>query len=105
MTTTAKTLAPEEQGIGIRAAVQAARKYMKEAHDGPLEDVQLEETELTGDERQWIITLSYLRVEPPNNSMFASAMSSIQSNKVRIYKTVTVDARTGKARSMKIRKV
>jgi hypothetical protein len=105
MTATAKTLTPEEQGIGVRAAVEAARTYMREAHDGPLEDVQLEETELTGDERRWIITLSYLRVEPPNNSVFASAMSSLQPNKVRIYKTVTVDARTGKAGPMKIRKV
>ncbi len=104
MTDTVKTVATEDQAIGIRAAVQAARKYMNEAHEGSLEDVQLEETDLTDDESQWLITLSYLRTEPPSDTMFARAISVLPT-KVRIYKTVTVDARTGKAKSMKIRKV
>jgi len=105
MTDTVKTVAAGDQTIGIRAAVQAARKYMKEVHEGSLEDVQLEETDLTDDDSQWLITLSYLRTEPPSDTIFAMAAGPLFSKKVRIYKVVTVDARTGKAKSMKIRKV
>jgi hypothetical protein len=105
MTTTAKNLAPEDQAIGIRAAVQAARKYMKEANEGTLEDVQLEETELTDDDETWLITLSFLRKEPLSDAPWQTAVGALYQNKVRVYKTVTVDARTGKARSMKIRTV
>lgn len=85
--------------------MQSARKYMREAHEGTLEDVQLEETELSDDNHKWLITLSYLRTEPSPNMMFSGGAGALFPNKVRIYKAVTVDARTGKAKSMKIRKV
>jgi len=107
MASAGKTISVADQGeeVGIREAVQAARQYMNRAFEGRLEDVQLEETELSDDETKWLITLSYLRTEPPRDSILAAAAGTLFPEKIRVYKTITVDARTGLARSMKIRKV
>jgi len=104
MANTSKTVADDTQQIGLREAVESARRYMNTAYQGNLEDVQLEETDLSADDTEWLITLSYLREEPVAKGVFTAGLPLVP-NKVRVYKTITVDARTGVGKSMKIREL
>ncbi|MDQ2785291.1 MAG: hypothetical protein M3Y58_09855 [Chloroflexota bacterium] len=89
--------------IGVQQAVQIAREQMRQVF-GNVEDLQLEEVEQSPDESKWLVTLSFLRVDPTSDS-FMQTVASLRSPKTRVYKIVTVDAKSGNARSVKIRKL
>lgn len=85
--------------VTAKQAAQAAVKYLNEVCAPPtIENVLLEEIELSEDERYWQITLSFKQYP-------ASGLSEIwdaAEKKLRLFK---VDARSGKVVSMKIRPV
>ena len=103
MTNTGKKIADDGKPVGLRDAIEAARHYMTEALGRNLEDLQLEETEYSDNRDRWLITFGYLRAEPTANSMF-NAAGALFPNKERVYKIITVDARTGEANQIEIRK-
>jgi hypothetical protein len=99
--------------IDARQAVNSAYKFIHTLYGSEeLIDLALEEIELSSDEKYWLVTLGFTRllstplekkVVPP----WASVLEAVQSEQqaVREYKIVQVDAETGDATSMKIRKV
>jgi len=101
MAGSAKT-AGNKEGIGLPEAVETAREYMLKAYGRNLEGLQLEETEISDDDSHWLITLGFLRDAPNTSGVFAvTPYRSIE----RVYKVVTIDARTGDVKSMKIREL
>ena len=92
----------------VKSAVRAARNYFSDLYENVV-DVRLEEVELTDNERHWTVTLSGLFPPPPptvDDPAFATVMSGVfGAPRERVYKTLTVDARTGEVQSMKIRQV
>lgn len=85
--------------INVKEAVARATQYMGEVfHD--LHDLQLEEVELSDDDAQWYITLSYLRPEP-----LESPLAPLGRKYERVYKQIVVDAQTGECQSIKIRQL
>jgi len=96
-----------EHMADVKSAVGAARNYFSELYENVV-DVRLEEVELTEDKQRWTVTLSGLFPPPPtvDDPAFQSAMSSVFGTpRERVYKTLTVDARTGEVQSMKIRQL
>ncbi len=93
-------------GIDVKAAVGSAHNYLQSIKDlmgGTLENLRLEEVELSDDERTWSITLGF--DVPDTKSLFpelARAQSLTLPYK-REYKLFQVDAKTGLIKSMKIR--
>ncbi len=75
---------------------------------GKLDDLRLEEVELSEDKHSWLITLSY-DLPLKNRSQLEELLSSpISSKKVffrREYKLFKVNSETGEVESMKIRQV
>ncbi len=96
--------------ITVKKAVQSATQYLIDVFPG-IKDVQLEEVELSDDEATWQVTLSFLRPIPfepvsPLNAAASIAASVLGGTKYeRLYKFVTVDAKTGKCQSIKIRQL
>ncbi|NJO66188.1 MAG: hypothetical protein HC832_00950 [Leptolyngbyaceae cyanobacterium RM1_405_57] len=90
--------------IDVKRAVIAATSYlqdMKDLMDVKLENLRLEEVELSEDEREWIITLGFdtpVRMNPLGK--LALGTSSLYQ---REYKLLKVDSETGEVKSMKIR--
>lgn len=92
--------------VDIREAAQAAEAFAREALDGELVGLRLEEVELSEDERTWRITLGW--VDPLVLKDTAKVMAGILTgfrNLPRVYKLFMVDADTGRVRAMKIREV
>ena len=112
--------------IGLKQAVQSIKKYIDKNKDilgKNLDDLRLEETELSEDGNFWLITVSFNReVDPRKEKIYVSdplspnlGFSKIQ--KVadlmpqkqtfiieRDYKIFKVDAQTGKVVSIKMYK-
>lgn len=103
--------------IDVREAVQAARAHFEKLYQGA---ATLEETELTEDGRYWLITLGFL--DPWASSVQAARREDLSKKRTSsdlylqllkdrrdklalTYKRFTVDARTGRVVSMKIREV
>jgi hypothetical protein len=84
--------------IDVRqAADAAARSLVSLFPEQALANVQLEEVELTDDEKYWLITLSY----PLTQKIAVLNLPVIK----REYKLFKVDTQTGQVRAMKIRKL
>ena len=87
--------------LDVKEAAQRASEYFAGlyAKEG-VENVQLEEVELTDDGEYWLITLSYPMVPP-------SDMAIVPFNLAfkRKYKVFKIDSKTGEVKSMKIRNV
>lgn len=79
--------------IDVKEAVEKAHEYLRSLYGEDAAGVQLEEVELTEDERYWIVTLSY------------SAPTRLLLTVSTKYKQFRIDAQTGRVSSMKIRKV
>jgi hypothetical protein len=77
----------ESRMIDAKEATKRARDYLLSLEEERIHALQLEETELSDDERFWLITLSY-------------QFSPIQSPKYKVFK---IDSNTGRVVSMKIR--
>jgi hypothetical protein len=93
--------------LEVKEAVAAAASKAQELYeDKELEDLALEEVELSDDKRFWLITLGFYMTRPNAPKGLASTVLGIDPARLnRRYKTFTVDAETGKITSMKIREV
>lgn len=81
--------------IDVKEAAEKATDYlMTLIPEAGKSNVQLEEVELTDDDKYWLITLSY----PLTNPLLNVALK-------RDYKLFKVDSENGQVRSMKIRKL
>jgi hypothetical protein len=94
--------------IGIKDAVKAATVFLMELLDPKeLNDVLLEEVELSPDSTYWYITLGYTR--PITVSTSSRGIHPLQEltrpTAERVYKRITVRADTGQPVAMKIRAV
>ncbi|MGD1867322.1 MAG: hypothetical protein ACFB0D_22460 [Phormidesmis sp.] len=93
--------------VDVKSAITAARIGFRDflEVEQPLENVRLEEVELSEDEKYWMITLGYDTFYRPyevQNVMLSSA--DLQTRK-REYKLFRVNAENGNVESMKIRTV
>lgn len=79
--------------LDVKEAARRASEYFAGLYSETINDVQLEEVEISEDGKNWLITLSY-PVPPTITAIFK-----------RKYKVFTIDAETGQVKSMKIRKV
>ena len=83
--------------IDVKEASEKAKEHLV-AFFPEAENVQLEEVELSGDKKHWLITLSY---EGVSNSV----ASSLLVGKAVLYKIFKMDAKSGDVLSMKIRDI
>jgi hypothetical protein len=86
--------------VDVKEAVRTAREYAADML-GDLPNLELEEVELSDDERYWIVTLGFdsKEVDP-----FYSRLGSIGDvPRLRKYKVFKVHTDDGKVKSMKIR--
>jgi len=83
--------------IDVKKAVQKAGEYLLSLYPNAAGAIQLEEVELTEDDKYWLITLSFpdLSIRRINKSWRTG----------RTYKTLKVKANTGTVVAMKIREV
>jgi hypothetical protein len=84
--------------ISVREAAEAAYTYFNELYKGGHSNLALEEVELSGDEKYWLITLGY---NPPTSG-FAELTGG---GSKREYKLLKIDSVSGKVISMKIQKI
>ena len=91
--------------LTIKEAVQRAEEWVRDLYpESDLHHLRLEEVTLSGDERNWEITLGWADKAVRQNSLSAAFSSDLQVLP-RVYKTLLVDAETGVVKSMKIREV
>lgn len=84
--------------VTARQAAQAATKYLKEVCTPPaIENVLLEEIELSEDSRYWQVTLSFKQY--PSTAALSEILDAPEK-KLRVFK---IDTATGRVLSMKIR--
>lgn len=90
--------------IDVKKAIASAMAFLTKVY-GKAEGLRLEEVELSDDERYWLVTLGF--DEPATKSPFKKMVTSgLPTDEMeRVYKLIKVDASTGEALSMKIRKV
>lgn len=90
--------------IDVKMAVGLAQKYIRELYaDEKITGLSLEEVELTGDEKCWLVTLSFYAISRGGLGVIAGIVAPGQS--VQKFKIVKLDATTGQVKSMKIRTV
>ncbi|UCD32026.1 MAG: hypothetical protein JSW04_13720 [Desulfobacterales bacterium] len=84
--------------IKVKNAVKRAFEVFNELYAAKkFEDILLEEVELSDDSASWLVTIGFYRRAPSIN-----IIESIGSKKyIRMYKTIRIDAATGKLISMK----
>ncbi len=82
--------------VGAKEAAHTAAEFLTEMIGRVPQDLLVEEIELEGSE--WLVTLGFSR----KNAMGATVFFGPDE---RVYKIVAVDAKTGAAKSIKIRKV
>lgn len=86
--------------LDVKQAAMNADDYLHQLYAEQLpSEVQLEEVEMTDDEKHWMITMSFV----PQNQ--ASTLPSMLRTPKRRYKQFKIDAETGRVLSMKIRNV
>jgi hypothetical protein len=87
--------------IDAKAAFKAGVEFLAGLYpESPIVDPRLEEVELSGDERNWIITISYSD-DARVNEMIKSVTGKAYLG--RTFKELTVSADDGRVRSMKMR--
>jgi len=84
--------------IEVKNAVKMAFEAFNELYESKrFEDILLEEVELSDDNASWLVTIGFYRRTPSIN-----IIESIGSKKyIRMYKTIRINAETGKLISMK----
>lgn len=88
--------------IDLKNAVSAAYNYLKPIQDmmgNRLEDLRLEEVELSEDKSFWLITLGFERPVKTKTPLAEIAIPK------REYKLFKVNSQTGEVEAMKIREV
>lgn len=100
--------------IDLRKAVKNVQDYIVEFNDileNNLEGVMVEETELSEDEKYWLITVGFNRQIDPREQNLSPLTGGILStvgkpaSMRRDYKIFKVDSSTGEVVSMKIYKL
>lgn len=81
--------------IDSKTAVKLAGTYFRELFP-TVQDMRLEEVELSSDGQFWLVTYSFAK---PELTVFGSAFANPQ----RDYKVVKLDANTGEPQGVKIR--
>jgi hypothetical protein len=92
--------------IDVRQAVIAAKEYLQSLKDQigrQIEDLRLEEVELSEDKNFWLITLGFSRPADRAKNPLADLTDSPKYE--REYKIFKIDSQTGEVQSMKIREV
>jgi hypothetical protein len=84
--------------IDVRSAVYTAQNYIQS-----IEDLRLEEVELSDDKQFWFVTLGYNRPVDKSQNLLAELVPS--SKFERDYKIFKIDAETGDVKAMKIREI
>ncbi|OIP66911.1 MAG: hypothetical protein AUK43_21015 [Oscillatoriales cyanobacterium CG2_30_40_61] len=90
--------------IDVRAAVSSAQNYFNQLKSliGSIENLRLEEVELSDDKKFWFITLGFERkITNKNNRL----KLEIAPQSLREYKVFKINAETGEVESMKIREL
>ena len=90
----------------VKKAVSAARDYLQSLQDamgGNIEDLRLEEVEISEDEKHWFVTLGFTRPTEKAANKLGEILALSQSS--REYKILKIDSETGEVQSMKIREV
>ncbi len=96
--------------IDARDAVKSAADYLNHIKDlmgEKINNLRLEELELSENQQLWVVTLGYDVPYTPSgieSLMMTSGISGQKSSK-REYKIFNVDAQTGAVQSMKIRSI
>ena len=93
--------------IDIKNAVKAVHQYLESIQSlmgNPLNNLRLEEVELSDDNKFWIITLGYDKPEKDNPPLKSINLDWF-SFPVREYKLFRVNSETGEVEAMKIRQV
>ena len=106
--------------IDLRTAVNNVRAYVNDYKDilgNNLDNLLIEETELSEDRKFWLITIGFDREIDPtkvktyiNNPLFSKEIANLLPEKKilnikRVYKTFKVDSSTGEVISMKMYKL
>jgi hypothetical protein len=81
--------------IDAKKAVDIANNYLKSVYEASFPGLQLEEIELSEDQKFWLITLGYI----------APGASPFLYPPPKEYKSFKIDSETGNVISMKIRQV
>ncbi len=91
--------------VDVRTAIMAARNYLMwlgDMIDNEIQDLRLEEVELSEDKNFWFVTLGFNR--PIDSTKDPLGFSTITRYE-REYKIFKIDVKTGEVYSMKIREV
>ncbi|MGK7938792.1 MAG: hypothetical protein AB4062_01240 [Crocosphaera sp.] len=92
--------------IDVRQAVSQAKNHLNQIIDlfGKVNDIRLEELELSSDKKSWLITLGFLFDSPTYQQKNLPDLLKT-TMKIRDYKVVEIDAETGELKSIKIREL
>ena len=96
--------------IDVKAAVGRAVAYLQSVTDlliqqgDQIQDLRLEETELSEDEKYWLITLGYDRPLPAHRDPL-SVLNGADRRYQREYRIFKIESQTGEVKSMKIREL
>ena len=94
--------------IDAKLAVEVARAYLRSIQDildTPLNNLRLEEVELSEDDQYWLITLGYDNPNKPKELSNLSLVSPQLARLAREYKVFRIRSEDGEVKSMKIREV
>ncbi|MBH8565261.1 hypothetical protein I8748_24280 [Nostoc sp. CENA67] len=95
--------------VDLKTAVNAAREYilnLQEIMGNSVENLRLEEVELSEDKKFWLITLGFdIPIINPKNRMNDIFSTFPTENYQREYKLFKVNSQTGEVEAMKIREV
>ena len=95
--------------IDVKEAVKIANDTLVTLFSSDkLADLELEEVEISDDEKYWFITLGFSVPEAKSdktNSPLSRMLTEREKEFARKYKIFRIDAQTGKFHSMKIREV
>ncbi|MBO1346976.1 MAG: hypothetical protein EBE86_006085 [Hormoscilla sp. GUM202] len=92
--------------LDVRSAVVAAQKHFASLEDlmgFQIQDLMLEETEISEDKKYWFITLGFTRPVDRTKDSFVDLIA--KSPDERDYKVFQINAETGEVQSMKIREL
>ncbi|MBP0019555.1 MAG: hypothetical protein J7647_18635 [Cyanobacteria bacterium SBLK] len=92
--------------LNVQTAVQIAINYFKTIQNDlgdNIQDIRLEEVEISDDDKSWFITLGY---DDPKQIPYNPILPDANYRQYeRTYKIFEIAAETGKVKSMKIRKI
>ncbi|MEA5534161.1 hypothetical protein [Crocosphaera sp. XPORK-15E] len=101
--------------IDVRQAVSSAKNHLNQIIDlfGYIDDIRLEEIELSSDKKSWFITLGFHLFNSPidkqKNSLKKETgipnLANLLNPTEREYKVIEIDAETGDLKSIKIREL